>query len=90
MLGGVDVKDSDIVVDDTVLAPGYGQMNAQVQSAISLCAQSDAILLDPVYSGRAFAGLLRCINDGKIGPLDRALFVHTGGTPAIFAYGTEL
>lgn len=90
MLGGVDVKDSDIVVDDTVLAPGYGQMNAQVQSAISLCAQSDAILLDPVYSGRAFAGLLRCINDGKIGPLDRVLFVHTGGTPAIFAYGTEL
>ena len=90
LLGCIKLKVSDVDVSDAVLAPGYGQMNDEVRSAISLVAQHDAILLDPVYSGRTFAGLISHLNSGKIAPLERVLFVHTGGTPAIFAYESEL
>ena len=90
LLGGVAISDADIDVSDTVLAPGYGQLNDQVRAAISLAARSDAILLDPVYSGRTFAGLIDCVKTGKITLGDRVLFIHTGGLPALFAYESEL
>jgi D-cysteine desulfhydrase family pyridoxal phosphate-dependent enzyme len=90
LLGGVEISENDIEVSDAVLAPGYGQMNDDVRDAIALAARSDAILLDPVYSGRTFAGLISHLNNGKIDRFDRVLFIHTGGTPAIFAYQSDL
>ena len=66
MLGDVTITEEDILVSDAVLAPGYGQMNPQVNQAISLAAKSDAILLDPVYSGRTFAGLINLKKNGSI------------------------
>ena len=90
MLGGVALSDRDVQVSDAVLPPGYGQMNSAVAEAIQLAAQSDAILLDPVYSGRTFAGLLNDHKHGRLNKFGRVLFVHTGGTPAIFAYQSEL
>ena len=80
----------DIQLSDAVLAPGYGQMNEAVSGAIALAARMDAILLDPVYSGRCFAGLVDHVNSGIIAPGDRVCFLHTGGTPGIFAYGSDL
>ena len=57
---------------------------------IMLTARSEGILLDPVYTGRAMAGLIDMIRTGEIGRQDKVLFWHTGGTPALFAYSEEL
>lgn len=71
---------------DAYFAPRYGEANAAGLEAISLLARLEAILLDPVYTGKAFAGLLDGLKRGAFpgnGPL---LFMHTGGSPALFAY----
>jgi 1-aminocyclopropane-1-carboxylate deaminase/D-cysteine desulfhydrase-like pyridoxal-dependent ACC family enzyme len=62
---------------------GYGIPSEAGNSAIRLLAQTEGIFLDPVYSGKAFAGLLSLVRTGEIG--GRVLFWHTGGTPALFA-----
>ncbi len=90
LLGGVPLSPEDIKISDAVLAPGYGQMNDAVATAIALAAREDAIFLDPVYSGRCFAGLIDHLHKGAISPGERVTFIHTGGTPAIFAYETDL
>ena len=82
------VAADDIVVDDRVLAPGYGQMNDAVSEAINLAARKEAILVDPVYTGRVLASLIA--HTRKSGKAENLLFIHTGGTPAIFAYESEL
>lgn len=88
--GGPEIAEDDVVVDDAVLAPGYGQINEPTRAAIRLAAESEALLLDPVYSGRCMAGLLRFVEQGRIPAGGEALFLHTGGTPAIFAYQNDL
>jgi D-cysteine desulfhydrase family pyridoxal phosphate-dependent enzyme len=90
MLGGVTVCAEDIHLDDAVLAPGYGQMNTAVMDAIRLAAQDEALLVDPVYTGRALAGLVSLVARGVIEKGSRVLFIHTGGTPALFAYQSDL
>ena len=90
MVGVTSYDDKDVLLTDTALAPGYGQINPAVSAAISLAATHDAILLDPVYSGRCFAGLIDLVEAGTIRPGERVLFIHTGGTPANFAYANEL
>ncbi|MHA1525042.1 MAG: D-cysteine desulfhydrase family protein [Alphaproteobacteria bacterium] len=86
----LEITERDVIVDDCVLAPGYGLMNENIAAAINLAAQSEALLLDPVYSGRCMAGLLHLVENRTIPPKAEVLFVHTGGTPALFAYQNEL
>ncbi len=87
---GIDnpVPDADVVVDDTFLAPGYGRASEVVLEAIRQAARSEALILDPVYSGKTMAGFIdaakRREGEGAL------IFLHTGGTPAIFAYETDL
>ena len=83
-------QDADIKIIDEVLAPGYGQMNEAVAKAIKMTAQQEGILVDPVYSGRTFAGLLHLIDTGTIKKGETVIFMHTGGMPALFAYQTDL
>ena len=91
MLGNrTEITSDDVIVDDTVLAPGYGQMNDAVMEAINLAARREALLLDPVYTGRAMAGLIHLSRQGVIAQGQSALFIHTGGLPALFAYETKL
>ena len=73
--GGSPVSEADVIVDDTVLQPGYGQLNDQVREAIKLAAHLEGILLDPVYSGRCMAGLIELVRSGKIKQGERCL-VH--------------
>lgn len=80
------IKSDDVWVSDCVLAPGYGQVNEQTTEAILLAARSEGLLLDPVYSGKTLAGLISLTRDGTIKPDWNVLFVHTGGTPALFGY----
>ena len=58
--------------------------------AVRLMASQEGLLLDPVYSEKAFAGLLAGIRDGDYAPGQNVLFVMTGGAPGLFAYRTEL
>ena len=91
LLGDVaEIGEKDIIVDDTVLAPGYGQLNDEVMEAINLSARLEALLLDPVYTGRTMAGLISLVRRGVIEPNQSTLFIHTGGLPALFAYETKL
>jgi D-cysteine desulfhydrase/L-cysteate sulfo-lyase len=87
---GLEITEPDVIVDDSVLAPGYGRINAPTRAAIRLAAESEALLLDPVYSGRCMAGLLRFVAQGRIPGGSEVVFVHTGGAPAIFAYQSDL
>jgi D-cysteine desulfhydrase family pyridoxal phosphate-dependent enzyme len=80
----------DICADDRYLGEGYGILGAPEREAISLFARVEGILLDPVYTGRAAAGLLDLIRSGEIRRGETVLFWHTGGVPALWAYGREL
>jgi len=81
-----DVADDDVVVLDEYLAEGYGVLNQAVTDAIGLLARKEGILLDPVYSGKAMAGFLDLAHRGYFGGDEHVVFLHTGGTPALFPY----
>jgi len=82
------VKDSDIRLNDAYLPPGYGTAGEETLSAIVLAARTEALILDPTYTGKAMAGF---IDQAKAaGASGTRIFIHTGGTPAIFAYENEL
>jgi 1-aminocyclopropane-1-carboxylate deaminase/D-cysteine desulfhydrase-like pyridoxal-dependent ACC family enzyme len=88
---GLDVPlGSEIVNDDDVSGPAYGVSNNASRAALAIAARADALLLDPVYTAKGFAGLLRWIRDARVGRGESVLFLHTGGLPALFAYGDEL
>ena len=72
------------------IGDGYGMMTDGCREAIKLVARTEGIFLDPVYSGKGMAGLIDHIKRGELGKEDTVLFIHTGGTPALFAYADEL
>ncbi|MDE1187086.1 MAG: D-cysteine desulfhydrase [Pantoea sp.] len=75
-----------ITLWDDYFAPRYGEPNEEGMDAVKLLARLEGIMLDPVYTGKAMAGLIDGISQQRFrreGPL---LFVHTGGAPALFAY----
>ena len=80
----------DVDVSDAVLAPGYGRLNEAVREAMEMAARHEGLLLDPVYTAKAMAGLIAHVRSGRIAPGSRVLFVHTGGQPALFAYADSL
>lgn len=71
---------------DDYFAPGYGTPNDEGMDAVRLLAQLEGILLDPVYTGKAMAGLIDGINQNRFKDDGPILFIHTGGAPALFAY----
>src|SRR5690606_20240391 len=70
--------------------PAYGVPHAATLDAIRLAGQLEALVLDPVYSGKGLAGLLSLVGEGRWSRDDGVVFVHTGGEPAIFAYRKAL
>ncbi len=81
---------NDVWAFDGVLAGGYGRLNDAVRETIALAARREGLLLDPVYTGKTMAGLIDHVRSGVIPKGSRVLFIHTGGLPAIFAYGDQL
>ncbi len=79
--------DDRIQIIGDQLGPAYGQPTDGMREALALCAQLEGLLLDPVYSGKAMAGLVDLVRRGELGRSDAAVFWHTGGAPALFAYG---
>jgi len=88
----VKVTPQEVLVNDQFLGGGYAILGEPEAEAIRLFAKHEGLLLDPVYTGRAAAGLIGLIRQGFFGKNERVLFWHTGGTPAIFAepYSTIL
>ncbi len=75
----------DGLVNAEYAAPGYGVLTGAEREAISLFAKYEGLLLDPVYTGRAAAGLVDLIRKGFFKKDETVLFWHTGGQPALFA-----
>jgi len=77
---------SDVIVYDEYIGSGYGEPTEGMIEATKLLAKKEAILLDPVYSGKAFAGLIGLIKNKKFTKNDNVLFIHTGGAVSLSAY----
>jgi D-cysteine desulfhydrase len=75
----------DMLVNADYAAPGYGVLTAAEKESIALFARQEGLLLDPVYTGRAAAGLIDLIRKGIFKESETVLFWHTGGQPALFA-----
>ena len=66
--------------------PKYSLPNSAMVEAVQLLARTEAILLDPVYTGKVMAGLIGLARQGQLKPGERVLFMHTGGLPALHMY----
>ncbi len=72
------------------VGPGYSLPTAEMAEAVRLLARLEGILLDPVYTGKTMAGLLDLVRKGYFKPDEKILFIHTGGSPALYAYMNEI
>lgn len=81
----IEVSAEKVMVNDDYLGGGYGVMAAPEVEAIRMFASHEGLLLDPVYTGRAAAGMIDLIRKGFFNQKEKVLFWHTGGTPALFA-----
>src|SRR5207253_5798616 len=84
------VAPEDVVGYDAYLGGGYAVLGQPEREAIQLAARHEGILLDPVYTGRAMAGLVDLVRRGEFRAGETIVFWHTGGTAALFAYAGEL
>lgn len=82
--GGIE-RDSVVCYSEYV-GPGYSLPTDSMIEAVKLFAKEEAILLDPVYSGKAAAGLIDLVRKGTFPKGSNVLFLHTGGSPALYAY----
>jgi L-cysteate sulfo-lyase len=80
------IPSAAIVVDDRFVGPGYGLPTPEMVEAVTLFARLEGILLDPVYTGKAAAGLIGLIREGRFAKDETVVFLHTGGSVALFAY----
>ena len=78
--------DADVEVVAGHAGPAYGVPHEATVEAIRLAARLEALILDPVYSGKGLAGLIALIRGGRWSSDDDVVFLHTGGAPALFAY----
>jgi L-cysteate sulfo-lyase len=79
-----DVRAADILVHDEFIRDGYGIVNQDVADVIRMVFTREGIVLDPVYTSKAFIGLMDLIRRGDIPRTAKVVFFHTGGTPALF------
>lgn len=81
----LQLGEDDVWIDDGFVGDGYGIPTPDGLAAITLLARTEAVFLDPVYSGKAMAGLLAHIRSGELSAADAVIFIHTGGGPSLFA-----
>jgi D-cysteine desulfhydrase family pyridoxal phosphate-dependent enzyme len=84
------VNENDVFNTEDYVGEGYGIVTHEGIQMIKLMARTEGIFLDPVYTSKAMAGLHDHIKQGKLKKDDTVLFLHTGGTPALFAYVDDL
>ena len=81
----IEFTPSDVLVNANYCNPGYGVVTEREREAIRLFARYEGLLLDPVYTGRAAAGMIDLIHKGFFKNSETVMFLHTGGQPALFA-----
>ena len=81
---------NDVILEGGYDSAGYGVITKQELDALNLLAQQEGILLDPVYTARAFAGFVDLMDKKRFPKGSNIVFWHTGGTPAIFHYASQL
>ena len=81
---------SEINLSEDYIAPGYGTPGPDCLEALQLVARTESIFLDPIYTGKAMAALIDHIRCGDFASNDNVVFVHTGGTPVLFAMTEQL
>ena len=86
---GASVTSDDVKVSGSQLGAGYGVPTPAMVKAVRLMAGQEGLLLDPVYGGKAFAGLLADISAGQYEAGDNVLFIMTGGSPGLYAYASD-
>ena len=84
------VTSNDIFVFDEYIGDGYTMPTSKGIEAIHLVAQTEGIFLDPIYTGKAMAGLTDLVKKGHIGLDQKVIFLHTGGSPSIFSFSSEI
>jgi 1-aminocyclopropane-1-carboxylate deaminase/D-cysteine desulfhydrase-like pyridoxal-dependent ACC family enzyme len=81
-LAGIRVEPEAVVLEDDQLGAGYGRPTAAADEATRLLARTEGILVDPIYTAKALAGLIARVRDGRLtGPI---VFWHAGGGPGLF------
>ncbi len=86
----IDFSTQDVHLCTDYLGKGYGKVSTAEKEAIKLLARTEGILLDPVYTAKAMAGLIDLIRKQRYSKADKVLFWHTGGAPALFFYNKQL
>ena len=84
------VTREDIVADCDYIGGGYGEPTDSMNEAVLLLARTEGLLFDPVYTGKALAGLIDYVRQGRFRKGQHVLFVHTGGVAGLFAYADKL
>lgn len=79
------IPDFDIICFDECVGPGYAVPTPEMIEAVRMTASSEGILLDPVYTGKAMAGLIQHVRKGFLKQSEKVLFIHTGGLPALYS-----
>lgn len=82
---GIDAPTGTCVVDSERVGDDYGDATDECREALDLAARHEGLLLDPVYSGKAMAGLIAAAREQRLPAAGRVVFLHTGGLPAIFS-----
>ena len=85
VLAGLPEPTGACQIDHDRWAPGYGEPNVGAREALDLAARLEGLVLDPVYSGKAMAGLIAAAREGRLPEDGLITFVHTGGLPALFS-----
>jgi D-cysteine desulfhydrase len=83
--GGVHLTDNDVVIHDGFIGAGYGVPTAEGGEAIRMAARHQGIFFDPTYTGKAFAGYLAHLRQGRFDAAGAVIFLHSGGEPGLFA-----
>mgnify|MGYP001800552999 CR=1 FL=1 len=81
-----EIARSAVQADCNYVGPGYGQPTQGMVDAIRLLAQTEGLLFDPVYSGKGLDGMISLIRKGYFDGMDNVVFLHTGGSAALFGY----
>jgi L-cysteate sulfo-lyase len=84
--GATEVTPAQLTVRRDQVGGGYGDYPAAADSALRLAARTEGLVLDPVYTARAMAGLAAAVRDGQVAPGHKTVFVHTGGLPGLFGH----
>jgi len=83
------LRDEAFAIRSGYAGAGYGIPTPGMIEAVGLLARLEGIVLDPVYSGKAMAGLIDLVRTGQLGADETIVFIHTGGAPAMFAYADQ-